>query len=110
MNFSELIPLAACLVNLTLTLFVFSRDVRATMNRVYLLWGISLTVWNLGVYFMLQEPEGAVGHAHALFWAKFLQFGVIFLPISLFHLGLLIAGVRVGRVLPLLYAFQICWP
>ena len=43
----------------------------------------------------------------ALFWAKFLQFGVIFLPISLFHLGLLIARVRPGRMVPLLYALHV---
>src|SRR5260221_1978142 len=107
MKFSEQIPLLACLLNFVLTLFVYTRDRRATLNRVYLLWGISLTIWNLGIFFMFEVPKDENHYAQALFWAKFLQFGVIFLPVSLFHLGLLIAGIRVGRVLPLLYSFQV---
>src|ERR1700722_3431101 len=107
MKFSELIPLLASILNFLLTMFVFTRDRRATINRVYLLWGVSLTVWNLGTFFMFTVPSGESNSSEALFWAKFLQFGVIFLPISLFHLGLLIARVRPGRMVPLLYALHV---
>src|SRR5580658_8320959 len=107
LKFSELIPLLASILNFLLTLFVFTRDRRATINRVYLLWGVSLTVWNLGTFFMFRVPQGPEGYSEALFWAKFLQFGVIFLPISLFHLGLMIARIPSGRMLPLLYGLQV---
>ena len=107
MRFSEIIPLLASILNFLLTIFVFTRDRRATINRVYLLWGVSLTVWNLGTFFMFTVPPGESNRSEALFWAKFLQFGVIFLPISLFHLGLLIARVRPGRMIPLLYALHV---
>jgi signal transduction histidine kinase len=107
MRFSEIIPLLASILNFLLTLFVFTRDRRATINRVYLLWGVSLTVWNLGTFFMFTVPPKQEYYSEALFWAKFLQFGVIFLPISLFHLGLLIARVRPGRMIPLLYALHV---
>jgi signal transduction histidine kinase len=105
MKYSELIPLVASVVNFALAFFVFSRSWRSTMNRVYLLWGISLTVWNFGTYFMFRVPliETPENHAEALFWAKFLQFGVIFLPVTLFHIGFLIAKVPTGRKMPLLY-------
>jgi signal transduction histidine kinase len=102
MTSSQFIPLSAAVVNLTLTLFVVSRDLRWTLNRVYLLWGLSVTVWNLGTYFMFRVHTGEA----ALFWARILQLGVIFLPISFFHLCLLVAQVSAPRLLKLLYALS----
>lgn len=83
-------------------MFVFSRDTRSALHRVYLLWGLSLTVWNVGTCFMfrVQNP------ADALFWAKFLQAGVIFLPVSLLHLSLLTARVPRPKWLPYLYGLH----
>ncbi len=109
MKYSELIPLVASIVNFALAAFVFSRSWRTTMNRVYLLWGISLTIWNLGTYFMFRIPlvESPANHAQALFWARFLQFGVIFVPVSMFHFGFLVAKVPTGRKMPLLYLMHV---
>lgn len=101
MRFSELIPLTAAVTNLALTLFVLTRDLRSTLNRVYLLWGLSITVWNLGTFFLFSvQDEGA-----ARFWSAFLHYGVIFLPVSLFHLSCLIAQVKLPRWLPMLYGW-----
>jgi len=101
MRFSELIPLTAAVTNLALTLFVLTRDLRSTLNRVYLLWGLSITVWNLGTFFLFSvQDEGA-----ARFWSAFLHYGVIFLPVSLFHLSCLIAQVKLPRWLPVLYGW-----
>ncbi|MEK7678505.1 MAG: histidine kinase N-terminal 7TM domain-containing protein [Verrucomicrobiota bacterium] len=99
MKYSELTPLIAVICNLALTLFVLSRDLRATVNRVYFLWGSAVTTWNLGAYFLTrsQNPEDA------LFWAYVLQCGVILLPISNLHLTLLIARISIGPLLPILY-------
>jgi len=94
MKFAELIPLTAGVVNLLLTLFVLSQGLRSGTARVYLLWGLSLSVWNLGTYFMFQED---LNSNQALFWARFLQYGVIFLPISLAHLCYLVGHIPVGR-------------
>ncbi len=101
MNFSEFIPLTAALTNLAVTLFVLTRDQRSTLNRVYLVWGLSIVVWNTGTFFMFRVETAAA----AEFWARCLHFGVIFLPISLYHLCLLIAQVRITRALWLLYGW-----
>lgn len=101
MKFAELIPLTAAVTNLALTLFVLTRDLRSTLNRVYLLWGLSITVWNLGTFFMFSVEE----ESSARFWSAFLHYGVIFLPISLFHLSILIAQVKLPRWLPVLYGW-----
>jgi signal transduction histidine kinase len=102
-NFSQLIPLTAALVNLALTIFVLSRGVNSAIQRVYFLWGASIVIWNLGTFFMFSVQS----EASALFWARFLQFGVIFLPISLAHLCLLIAEVNWGRKIIYLYSVHV---
>jgi signal transduction histidine kinase len=93
MKLYELIPLCAALINFGLTIFVLTRNLSGVVTRVYALWGVSVTVWNLGTFFMFQ----AKSPADALFWAHFLQFGVIFVPISLSHLCLLIAHIPIHR-------------
>ncbi|MEN9574391.1 MAG: hypothetical protein RL514_2246 [Verrucomicrobiota bacterium] len=101
MRFSELIPLTAVITNLALTLFVLTRGLRSTLNRVYLLWGLSITVWNLGTFFLFSVTD----EADARYWSTVLHYGVVFLPISLFHLSLLIAQVKPPRWLPVLYGW-----
>ena len=101
MKFYELIPLTAAVTNLALTLFVLTRDLRSTLNRVYLLWGLSITVWNLGTFFMFSVKT----ESSARLWSAFLHYGVIFLPISLLHLSILIAQVKLPRWLPALYGW-----
>ena len=93
--------LTAMVFNIVLTVLVLARDYRSTLHRVYMLWGISVTLWNFGV-FHLSQPN--VSHADAFFWAKVLQLGVIFIPISMFHLGLVISRTKIGWVLPAVYA------
>ncbi|MBI3850631.1 MAG: hypothetical protein HY298_10230 [Verrucomicrobia bacterium] len=86
-----------------MTLFVFSQRLRSTLSWVYIIWGVSLAVWNTGTFFMFRvsDPQDA------LFWARFLQFGVIFLPISLAHLCWLIAQIPVRRFMPWLYGLHV---
>ncbi len=91
--------LTAALFNITLTLVVLGRDYRSPLHRVYLLWAVAVTVWNYGAYHLSQD----ISTEQAFFWAKFLQLGVIFIPLSMFHLALVISRTRVGWVLPALY-------
>ena len=85
MNFFELIPLTAAIVNLALTLFVVAAGLRSVMTRVYVGWGIAISIWNFGTYLMFRAADAQA----ALLWAKCLQAGVIFLPFLLFHLALI---------------------
>ncbi len=93
MKFAELIPLTAAIVNLLLAVFVLSRDARSALNRVFALWGLAVTLWNVGTYFMYHVTDPVTAYR----WACFLQVGVIFLPISNLHLCLLIARTSIGR-------------
>jgi len=97
----SLIPLTAALINFALALFVVTRDRRSVLNRVFLLWGASMVVWNLGTFqlFRVHAPD------EALWWARAQHFGLIFLPVSLLHLSLLITQVRLPRLVAGLYVW-----
>lgn len=102
MKVAELIPLSAALINLALSVFVFTRGPRRRVNQVYLLWGTCVCVWNAGTFFMFRVEDEAM----ALFWARFLQTGVIFLPVSMFHLCTHVAQMPAPRVVAALYLWH----
>ncbi|MEA3188852.1 MAG: two-component system, NtrC family, sensor kinase [Chthoniobacter sp.] len=95
------IPLVGAICNSLLVMLVLARGARTTVLRVYTLLGIGIVIWNVGTFFMFQAHD----KHDALFWARFLQLGVIFIPLALFHLSLLVADVPVGRYIGLLYIF-----
>ena len=69
MKFAELVPLTAAFVNLGVTLIVLRSGIRPLVNRIYLLWGGSIVVWNVGTTFMFHTDNPQ----DALFWARFLS-------------------------------------
>jgi signal transduction histidine kinase len=90
----------ATLLNLALTLFVLGRNFRSRLHRVYVLWGIPVMLWNFGVFHLSQHTDEAT----AFYWAHVLQLGVIFMPLTLFHLCMIVSGIRTSRwVMPVLY-------
>src|SRR5437867_2591923 len=102
-SFYEISALTAGLFHFALTLFVLGRDLRSSINRVYCLWGSSLVFWNLSTFFKLHAVEEKTG----LFWVRMLHLGVIFLPVSLFHLYLLIGGISRPKLMRVLYVIHL---
>jgi signal transduction histidine kinase len=101
MRTGALVPLFGFVCNLVLAFFVLSRAPKATQNRVYFFLGLFISVWNLGQFFLFTTASADV----ALFWVRFLWVGVVFIPMLLFHLSMLLADTRVGRVIPAIYGF-----
>src|SRR5579862_9371091 len=103
MRFGELIPLIGALLNFSLAIFVFLQNPRAVVSRVYFLLGIGFAIWNYGTFWMFRVHNAE----DALFWARFLQFGVIFIPFALFHLSFVVAQIRIPKaVLWVVYGFH----
>ena len=102
----KITALVAALFNVALAMLVLWTNYRSRLHRVYVLWGISVTLWNLGVYH-LSDTDSGLGHDQALFWAKILQLGVIFIPLTIFHLCTIISGVRIKWLLPVLYLIHL---
>jgi signal transduction histidine kinase len=92
--------LTATIFNIILTVLVLGRDFRSTLHRVYMAWGVAVTLWNFGAFHL---SDTSISREDAFFWAKILQLGVIFLPITLFHLGLIISKTSFGPVMRILY-------
>jgi signal transduction histidine kinase len=99
------VPLLGAIVNLVLVLFVLGSDRRSRLNQVYFLWGMCVVIWNFGTFALFRVPETHPEEAYR--WASFMQFGVIFIPVTMLHLCLLLAGKRPGRWLFLLYLFHV---
>lgn len=104
MSFAPYIPLAGCCFNFLLALFIFTRNPRETPNRVCLVSGMSIAIWNLGSYFLFVVPSD--DHGTAVFWARFLQVGVLFEIAAFVHLSLLAVGLPARRKMLALYGFQ----
>lgn len=99
----QITALTAILLNAILTVMVLARDYRSKLNRIYLSWGIAVTLWNWGVIHLSMN----IGPQEAFFWAKVLQLGVIFVPVTLFHLCLVIGQARTGWLMPALYSLHV---
>ena len=100
MEYFEITALTGGVFNAVLALMVVRGKVRSKLHLAHLGWGLGLTTWNLAVAMILQQktPEGG------LFWAKILELGVIFLPLSMLHVCLKMTNARPSRWIPFLYA------
>ena len=100
----KITALTATLFNFALTLLVLGKDWKSALSRVYCLWGLCLTLWNMGVFYLSQDISGA----EAFRWAKMLQIGVIFLPVTMFHLcAIILPSERLRKVVPALYLIHL---
>ena len=99
-----IVPLLGGIFNLVLAIFVFGSDRRSRLNQVFFAWALSIAIWNLGTCALFLTPPDAKDVAYR--WAKFMQFGVIFIPVTMLHLCLILAGFKRGRWLVLIYSFH----
>jgi len=99
----QITALTAIFFNVVLTVMVVARDYRSKLHRIYLGWGVAVTLWNLGVTQLSLDipPE------QAFFWAKLLQLGIMFIPVIIFHLCMVIGQARTGWLMPALYLLHV---
>ena len=104
MTIAAYVPLAAAVLNGLLSLFVLRAGVQGSSKFAYVVWGASITIWNFGTFqmFRVTSPEAA------LEWARFLQIGVIFLPISLFHLCVQVCNLQRKTLVFASYGAGLC--
>jgi signal transduction histidine kinase len=105
MSFFALSALINGLTSLILAAFVFSKNRKATVNRIFTLFCLSAVVWSLP-YFLWQISKDA---ASALFWCRGLMAGAIFIPILYLHFVLvLLEKVKENkRLLIIIYIFAL---
>jgi len=68
--------------SLILGFLVLAKDRKKTVHRLYFLLSVSISTWSIGYFFwMMQFSNGEL----ALFWARILTIGSIFIPIFHMH-------------------------
>jgi len=92
-RFGQLIPLIGAVLNFSLALYVLIQNPRAPVCRVYFLLGVCFAIWNFGTFQMFRVEYAK----DALFWARFLQCGVIFIPLALCHVSFIIAQIPLSK-------------
>jgi signal transduction histidine kinase len=105
MNTLQIAAITATIVNVLVTGFVLRSDLRAKSAAAYLIWGLSITIWNVATYFAV----GDITPQAARIWLQILQLGVIFLPISLLHLCLILASIERDKLIFSLYALHVAF-
>jgi signal transduction histidine kinase len=99
MKFFQYAPLFGAILNFLLSLFVVFNDRRSRLNQVFFAWGICITIWNAGTYALFRA--GTMAEAETA--AHLMQYGVIFLPITMLHLTIELCGYKAPRTLLFLY-------
>ena len=99
MGFFEISAIAAAVFNSGLALLVVRRDLKSSLHRAYLCFAMAMTVWNVAVPVLAEQKD----FDGAFLWARVLQLGVIFMPISVLHLTLILTNTPRGRAIVYLY-------
>lgn len=99
MNLFILVPLVATIINSFVGMFVFSRSPKSHTNQVYLLFSLSLAIWNFGVLLMFHVSDPKT----ALLVSRSLHFGVIFLPFFLLHVVFIVLKIPIKKPTYIVY-------
>ena len=102
MTFFSAVPLLGGIFNLVLAIFVYASERRSRLNQVFFAWALSIAIWNFGTFALFQKQDPMSAYR----WAKLMQYGVIFIPVTMLHLCLLLTGRKPGRWLVLIYCFH----
>jgi signal transduction histidine kinase len=87
-TFYWLPPFLAGIFDLFLALLVLQRAPRRTLNRVFVLFALSLTSWNFDIaslYFFTDYDL-------ALQWSEHFRYGMLFIPPAVFHLAIILTA------------------
>ncbi|MGE0681229.1 MAG: ATP-binding protein [Candidatus Binatia bacterium] len=88
MTFYWLPPFLAGIFDLFLALLVLQRAPRRTLNRVFMLFALSLTSWNFDIASLYFFTD----YNLALQWSENFRYGMLFIPPTVFHLTLILTA------------------
>lgn len=89
LDFYSILPLTCALSVLIFGMFVLFQDVHSRMNQLLFGFTMSMFFWMLGT-FMMFATRGDM--ASAVFWDRFVYFGVVFMPPFMHHFSLIFTG------------------
>jgi len=81
----NLVPLMACLLNVSLAAVSVLRNPGSRLNRVFSYFAAGMALWNFGVWGLRSSPDEPT----AVFWEVVIHVGVILLPAFYYHFVLI---------------------
>ncbi len=106
MNFFSSYCLITSVASLTLGFFVYLKNRKAFVNKLWFLLSFAIAMWNFGYFRSLVAP----GQIQALFWSRhFLYGGAIFIPAFFVHFVLSFLGIleEKKKIIYVIYSISI---
>lgn len=88
-NSYSFLPLLSAVFVVILGFFVWFKKPRQSLHIIFLFYSLAISVWLFGTFKLFT----AIGDADKIFWDRFIYLGVVFVPIFLYHFGLIYCGL-----------------
>ena len=86
----SLLPLISAVFVIVLGFFVWIKKPKELMHILVLLYTFTIALWLFGTFKLFN----AVTDGDKIFWDRFIYIGVVFIPIFLYHFGLLYSNIK----------------
>jgi signal transduction histidine kinase len=103
MNLFALSGLLITISSLFFGSFVFLKNTKNTVNRLWTLFSITVAIWGLAAFIIGQLPPEA--RALALLWWRIAYLGIIFIPVLFYHFVHAWLGLKERIFLHLFYSW-----
>lgn len=85
----SLLPFVGSVLVFSLGLFVWLKKSREWLHILFFLYSFTIALWLLGTFLLFN----ATGEYYQLFWDRFIYIGVVFIPVFLYHFGLIYCNI-----------------
>lgn len=89
----SVLPLASSIVVFLLGFFIWLKKPKEWLYILFFLYNFTITIWLFGTFMLFN----VVTDAEKIYWDRFIYIGVVFIPIFLYHFGLLYCNRLKGQ-------------
>lgn len=90
MTFFTLLPLISGISVIGLGIFVYLSNRKAILNKIFFVFSVATNIWLVGTFLMWTSK----GDELIIFWDRFIYIGVVFIPITTYHFGLVLSKIK----------------
>jgi len=87
----EILPLISAIAVVVLSLFVFFQKGKNPLASVFFLLNLTIGIWLLGTWLLFKNCADI---EKAIFWDRFIYYGVVFIPAIAYHFSCIFAGLK----------------
>ncbi|MEK7625464.1 MAG: ATP-binding protein [Patescibacteria group bacterium] len=84
------LPLVGSLLVFILGLFVWLTKTKDWLHIIFFLYNFTISIWLFGTFMLFNSTNDI----DALYWDRFIYIGVVFIPIFLYHFGLIYCEIK----------------